>query len=98
MSEIEIIDMNDFVEYADDYKTMLYFGLPANGVFRFKKYADIRYFKNGLLHNVIGPAIITANQKYWFLDGTRYLSEMQWFDALTSEQKQEVIWIGFDNI
>ncbi len=58
-------------------------------------YKSYYWLANGEFHREDGPAIIWSGGgggKYWYLNGNKYLSQEEWFDALTSEQKEKAIW------
>ncbi len=71
--------------------------VPENftGVVKFSTY-DI-WFLNGEYHRDDGPAVIyEEGLKSWWLYNIRYDSQEEWFDSLTSEQKEKAIW-NMDN-
>ncbi len=52
------------------------------------------FYNNNLLYSRRGPIIEYKNEKetkFWFLNGMRY-SQEEWFEQLTSEQKEKAIW------
>jgi hypothetical protein len=49
---------------------------------------------NGLLHRVDGPAIEWFNEtKSWYINGYSFSTKDEWFQALTSEQKYNYLWV-----
>ncbi len=64
-----------------------------------KEWADgsKEWYLNGKLHRDDGPAAIYSDgKKYWFLNDEYYSSQEEWFDKLTSEQKEKALW-NMDN-
>ncbi len=50
------------------------------------------WYVNGKKHRDDGPAVEYPNgHKFWWLDGKSY-SQEEWFDRLTSEQKEKAVW------
>jgi hypothetical protein len=52
------------------------------------------WFINGKLHRVDGPAVEYSGSIYksWYLNGNRYDSKEEWFQALTPEQQENYLW------
>ncbi len=66
--------------------------VPANftGVVKIKEYYE--WYLDGELHRNDGPAVIYSIWvKEWWLNGENY-SQEEWFELLTSEQKEAAIW------
>ncbi len=69
---------------------------PARQDFKNDKLIYSAWYINGLYHRDDGPAIMWSDgSKLWFLNNEGY-SQEEWFDKLTPEQKEKVLW-NMDN-
>lgn len=51
------------------------------------------WYFSGIRHRVTGPAITDQfGTKRWFINGKEFILKEEWFNALTSEQKENYMW------
>lgn len=51
----------------------------------------VHYYSNGKLHRIDGPAITREELNYFYLNGKRFYSLEEWFEALSEEEKEVAI-------
>ncbi len=66
-------------------------GKILQGYVRIKTHICELYFYNGLRHNSSGPAVDVIKPQWWY-HGKFYLTQSEWFEALTKEEKRNYIW------
>ncbi len=85
------------LRYKDSYEDIESETIPDNFTGQIFLYFSIVKFntyhmKNGLLHREEGPAIqFYYGQGEWYWEGVKY-SQSEWFELLTSEQKEIAVW------
>lgn len=81
-----IRDIFRLIDDFTDLETSLFYGNRLNGRYQTEK-GSVETYKNGRLHNELGPAVIsTSGEEYW-IDGRQLTKEQ--FDSYKQKKEEE---------